>query len=121
MIEANLLRSEGILIINPTGEIQATDIDRLSLLVNPYLEENGKLNGILIFFEPFPGWENFSTMLKHLKFVDNYHRRVARVAMVTDSKVKAILPKLADIFVSADVRHFEFQDRDAAEDWLKSV
>lgn len=121
MIETKLMRDDGILVINPVSELEIADFDRLNLLVNPYLEDNGKLNGILIFFEAFSGWENFAAMLKHIQFVDNHHEKVKRIAFITDSTAKSMLPKLADYFVAAEVRHFDFKDRDVAEKWLKSA
>jgi hypothetical protein len=56
----------------------------------------------------------------HIRFVRNYHEKIERVAAVTDNGFLAILPKVADHFVAAEVRHFDYQDRDEALSWLRT-
>ena len=41
-----------------------------------------------------------------------------RIAAVTDGGVLAVQPRIAKHFVAAEVRHFEYADRDAALRWL---
>jgi hypothetical protein len=118
MIEAKLMRSDGILIVAPTGVLQRTDFERLRLLVDPYIEEHGILRGLLIDAESFPGWEDFGGLIAHLNFARNHEASIARVAAVTDSPVLALLPVLANHFSAAEVRHFEYRDRDRALAWL---
>ena len=59
-------------------------------------------------------------MLSHIRFVNHYEKKIERVAAVTDNGFLAILPKVADQFVSAEVRHFDYQDRDKALNWLRT-
>jgi len=119
MIDAKLMRKDGILIVAPCGQLRSTDFERLSLLVDPYIDVHGHLSGLLIDAETSASWEEFSSLLSHLRFVRNYHERIERVAAVTDSSFLAILPRVADHFTAAEVRHFEYRDRDAALAWLR--
>ena len=41
-----------------------------------------------------------------------------RVALVTDSKLVAILPKFASHFVAAEVKHFAYGDMQSAHAWV---
>jgi len=116
MIDAKLLREEGILVVAPVDRLQSSDFERLRLLADPYIEAHGELNGLLIDAESFPGWQDFSSLLSHLRFVRNYQEKIERVAAVTDSGFLAILPRVADYFVAAEVRHFEYRERDASLD-----
>lgn len=120
MINAQLLREEGLLIVSPVHKLEATDFDRLRLLVDPYIEAHGEIKGLLIDAESFPGWEDFSGLLEHLRFVRDYQQRIRQVAAVTDNGFLAILPKVADYFAAAKVRHFDYQDRDRALIWLRT-
>jgi hypothetical protein len=120
MIRAQLLRDKGILVVSPEDRLESTDFERLRLLADPYIEEHGELNGLLIDAESFPGWEDFSSMLSHLKFVHNYQKNIKRVAAVTDNGFLAILPIVADYFAVAEVRRFEYRDRDTALNWLRT-
>jgi hypothetical protein len=119
MIEAKLMRSDGILVVNPTGALDRTDFEQLRLLVDPYIEEHGRLRGLLIDAESFPGWEDFGGLLSHLRFARSHEAHIRRVAAVTDSRLLAILPRLADHFSAAEVRHFEYRERDRALAWLR--
>ena len=121
MIDAKLMRGDGILVVTPVGQLKSTDFDQLRLLVDPYIETHGSLTGLLIDAESPPGWEDFNALLRHLRFVQNYHERIERVAAVTDSSILAILPKIADHFSAAEVRHFEYRERDKALAWLRSA
>ncbi len=98
MINAELLRENGILIVSPVATLEAIDFECVRLLVAPYIEEHGELNGLLIDVETFPGREDFSGMLSHLRFVHDYRQRINRVAAVTDNDILAILPQVADYF-----------------------
>jgi len=120
MIEAQLLREDGILVVSPVDMLEATDFERLRLLADPYIEQHGELKGLLIDVETFPGWEDFSGLLSHLRFVNDYQQRIDRVAAVTDNGFLAILPKVADYFAAAEVRHFDYTDRGLALNWLRT-
>jgi len=107
-----------ILSITPEGRLEAEDFARLAQEVDPYLEEHGQLKGLMIETESFPGWQDFAALLSHLRFVKAHHEKVRRVAAVTDSRFLSILPQVASHFVKAEVRHFPYQDRQIALDWL---
>lgn len=119
MIKHKFLKDDGILIIEPVSSLQESDFDMLSTLVDPYIQENGKLNGLVIHTESFPGWQDFASMLAHIKFVKDHHALISKVAAVADEGIIAILPAIADRFVKADVKHFGADDLDAALDWIK--
>lgn len=120
MIHHELLRDEGILIVTPEGPLESMDFEVLAREVDPYIEEEGKLNGLMIYAESFPGWDNFAALVSHVKFVKHHHQNIRKVAAVTDSGFLSILPRVASHFVHADVRHFGYRDKEGALNWLKS-
>jgi hypothetical protein len=89
-------------------------------MVDPYIEQHGKLKGLLIHANNFPGWSDFAALVSHLRFVRDHHRQIERIAVATDSGVLSVLPRIASHFVAAEVQHFEYADRDAALRWLAS-
>ena len=119
MLSHQLLRDDGILILEPQGPLQVADFDALNLEINPYLEKEGRLRGLLIDAAEFPGWESFAALLSHLRFIRDHHRLIAKVAAVSDNKFLSIAPRVASHFVKAEVRHFPSHDRDAALAWLR--
>jgi hypothetical protein len=120
MIQYELLREQGILILRPQTALQADDFAALARVVDPYLEQHGDLRGLLIDAPSFPGWDDFSALLSHLRFVRDHHRRIKRIAVVSDSTFLSVAPKIASHFVSAQLRTFDAADRAAALAWLQA-
>ncbi|HEY9198087.1 MAG TPA: STAS/SEC14 domain-containing protein [Gammaproteobacteria bacterium] len=121
MLEAKLMREDGILVLIPSGTSDAVDFERLHLLVDPYIEKQGVLNGVMIYADSYPGWEGFTSLLSQLRFIDEEKHRIRRVAAVTDSGFLSILPQVGNFFVDAEVRHFHYDDHQVAMEWLKGV
>ncbi|MEO8674958.1 MAG: STAS/SEC14 domain-containing protein [Casimicrobiaceae bacterium] len=118
MIHEELLRDRGILIITPKGPLEKSDFVVLAREIDPYIEEKGALRGLMIYAKAFPGWNDFGTLVSHLAFVKNHERFIPRIATVSDSAILTIMPQIAAHFIHAEVRHFDFDDRDAALAWL---
>ena len=120
MVKFELMKEKGILIAEPHGPLSRDDFANLAAAVDPFIEQNGELNGLMLCpGKHFPGWENFSSLLAHFKFVKNHHRHIAKVAAVTDSGFLSILPHIASHFVQAEVKHFDTKDKEKAMEWLE--
>jgi len=120
MLNYELNRMEGILILKPIGSLESTDFEKLSGEVDPYIIEKGTLNGLMIYAKSFPGWENFAAFLSHMIFVKNHHQKIKKIAAVTGSSFLSIMPQVANHFIQAEIRHFDYDDKDTALNWLKS-
>lgn len=120
MLNYELNRAESILILKPIGPLESTDFEKLAREVDSYLIEKGKLNGLMIYAKSFPGWDNFAAFLSHIKFVKNHHQKIKKIAAVTSSGFLSIMPQVANHFIRAEVRHFDYNDKDTALDWLKA-
>jgi len=120
MIQHELQRDTGILIITPQGPLEQKDFEMLAREVDPYIQEKGRLNGLMIHAKSFPGWHDFAALVSHFKFVKNHHQQIAKVAAVTDSGFLSIMPSVAKHFVHANVKHFDYSEKDNALKWLKS-
>jgi hypothetical protein len=119
MISFQIIKDEGIVIVEPSGPLEHSDFEKLRAEVDAYIEENGSLNGLMIRTRSFPGWESFEAFIDHMKFIKGHHEKIRRVAVVTDSKVLAIGPGIAKHFVSAEIKHFVYDESDAARKWLQ--
>ena len=120
MIQRELLRERGILILKPEGALQAEDFAALGATVDPYIEQHGEIKGLVIDAPSSPGWENFAALLSHRRFVRGHHRRVRRLAVLSDSALLAFVPKIASHFVSAQVRTFKSSGRAEALAWIEA-
>jgi len=118
MIQFELLRDHGILILSPDGPLEKGDFERLSQEIDPFIVANGKLTGLMICAKAFPGWESFGALVSHLRFVKDHHRKIDRIAAVTDSEFLKIMPHIAKHFVSAEIRQFPSDERTEALAWI---
>lgn len=119
MLDYSILMPEGILVLEPRTLLTKEDFSGLATEVDSYLTSHDRLQGVLIHAKAFPGWEDFDGFTAHMRFFREHHKKVARVAVVTDSPLASILESLGKHFVAADVRHFPYVDRAKALDWLK--
>ena len=120
MLRFELLRDRRILLITPEGPLQRADFEQLAQEIDPFIAANGKLVGVMIHAESFPGWKSFGALVSHLKFVADHHRQIERVAAVTNSGFLKIVPRIASHFVQARIRHFDPSEKDHALAWLET-
>jgi hypothetical protein len=57
-------------------------------------------------------------MLAHLKFLRDHIEKIEKVAVVADGALANIVPDTANLFVNAQVRHFDYAREDEAWDWI---
>ena len=55
MIHSELLADQAVLVLTPAGPLTAADFTRIAAMVDPYIEQHGKLKGLLIHASSFPG------------------------------------------------------------------
>ncbi len=118
MMNYELLGDKGVLKLHPEGPLEAADFNLITSQVDSYLAEHGKLRGVLIHAKSFPGWKDFAAMLAHFKFLKDHIKRIDRVAVVADGALAHVIPGIANHFVHAQVRHFDFMREDEALDWI---
>jgi len=120
MIKFELLRDRSILLITPSGPLEKGDFEQLAEEIDPFIASKGKLVGLMIHTESFPGWESLGAFVSHLKFVGDHHRQIERIAAVTNSGFLKIMPRIASHFVHAKIKRFDFCEKDRALKWLET-
>lgn len=118
MLKVELDESIGIVTLTPDGELSEGDFVYAANIIDPFIVKTGMLLGIVIVSRQFPCWESFGAMLKHFKFVKGHHKKISYVALVTDSKVADFAEIIVDHFVSAKIKHFEFEEIEDAKKWI---
>jgi hypothetical protein len=121
VLDYSIMKPEGILVLKPHAPLSKEDFAGLSAAVDAYLSDHAKLHGVLIHTKGFPGWENFGGFTSHMHFVRDHHKKVERIAVVTDSHMGDVAESFGKHFVAAEVKHFPFPDDAAALDWLKAA
>ena len=118
MLNHKLLPNEGILILEPTVPLESDDFETLAKVIDPYIDEHGKLSGVMIHAKSFPGWVNIEAFFTHMRFIESHHKNIQRLAVVSDSYLLKEMPKLADHLLDAEVKHFAESKYEDAMQWL---
>jgi hypothetical protein len=105
-------------VVEPREALTAEDFQAVARAIDPYIEQHGKLTGLLLDAPSFPGWDSFGALVAHLRFVRDHHRRIERVAAVTDNEFLRIAPRIADHFAHPEIRVFPSAERAQALAWL---
>jgi hypothetical protein len=120
MLNISLDKKRGIAVLEPVETLSKEDFEKAAGIIDPYIKETGKLHGIVIHVESFPGWDSFAALIKHFKFIKNHHQKVARVAFVTDSPIGGFAEHVASHFVNAEIKHFSFGRLPDAKEWASA-
>jgi hypothetical protein len=118
MLHVRLDREKAIAILEPEGALSKEDFDNAVKLIDPFIEEHGKLNGVIIYTKSFPGWKSFAALSRHITFIKNHHKEIKRLAFVTDSIVGDLAENITGHFVEAEIKSFAFEQLEEAKTWI---
>jgi N-acetylglucosamine kinase-like BadF-type ATPase len=118
MLDHTLDAANSILHLRPKAALQKEDFAQLAKIVDPHIEKTGDLAGLILEAAKFPGWDSFGALAAHLRFVRDHHKRVKKIAIVTDSAMGNVGEKLASHFVAAEIKHFAAGQTEAAKQWI---
>lgn len=118
MLTLSLNETDGIALLEPHGELTRDDFISVAGLIDPYIEKEGGLNGLMIHTREFPGWDSFGAMLTHFRFVREHHKKIKRLAIVTDSPIGEFAEHIANHFFCAEIKRFAYDEMDQAKNWL---
>ncbi|MFF9481856.1 STAS/SEC14 domain-containing protein [Streptomyces sp. NPDC014733] len=111
------LTESDVLVVEVGPPLRAQDFDALALTVDTWLGTHPELAGVVVHVREFPGWENLSGLIRHVRFIRDHHRKVRKIALAADGKVAALMPQFANHFVRAEVRRFGYDALDDAVAW----
>jgi hypothetical protein len=114
-----LLADCGIIVVEVSAPLRAQDFEALALTADTWIEAHGDLRGIVIHAREFPGWQDVGSFFRHMRFVRNHHRKVARVALAAEGKLTSLAPRIAEHFVKAQIKAFPYDALDSAIAWAQ--
>ncbi len=121
MLKIDLDKKTSTLTLEPQVALVSKDFDEVTKLVDPFIQSSGQLKGIIIYVKDFHGWDSFSALIRHLKFIKNHHKKVSHIAFVTDSLIGDLAEHVGSHFVSAEVKHFPFTHLKEAQEWIQGT
>lgn len=120
MVNVEFDEKDGIVILIPSGALREEDFANVAEMVDPYITEQGKLNGLIVYTKAFPAWADFSALLTHLHFVRDHHKHIEKVALVSDIALAGFTKSIVNHFVNAEVATFGYHGLDDAKHWMLS-
>jgi len=118
MLNTILDTATKIVTLQPHGALKKEDFDNAVKIIDPFIEEHGKLNGVIIYTETFPGWDDFAAFNRHLVFIKNHHKEIKKLAFVTNSLVGDFGEMMTGHFVEAVIKNFSFDQLEDAKTWI---
>jgi hypothetical protein len=116
-IAHRLLPESGVIVVEVTQALRAQDFDALAFTADTWIEDHGSLQGLVIHAREFPGWQNLGSFLRHVRFVRDHHLKVKRIAFAAETKMASLVPRIAELFVHAEVQSFGYDELDRAVAW----
>lgn len=116
-INVSVEENQRVVRVRPRGSLTKSDFLQLAEEIDPLIEEWGDLNGLVIESGDFPGWQSLGAMIQHLRFVSNHHRKIRRIALVTESPLGQLTEHITGHFVAARIKQFDPADLDIALEW----
>jgi hypothetical protein len=120
MLAYHLNPQTGIVELRPRGPLEAHDFTSLSLTMNTYIEDHGKLRGLLLELDHFPGFDDWDAVAAQLRFVREHLPKVDRIALVTDNPWLEPLPDVLRLLTPLEVKRFPLERRGDAFAWIVS-
>lgn len=116
-IEPRLISDTGVLVLEITHPLREADFDAVSAVADTWIGAHGGLNGLVLHARSFPGWENLGALARHVRFVRDHHRKVARIAVAVDGTLATLAPHVGEHFVESEVKVFGYDELEAAIGW----
>jgi len=120
MLNIELIEDKSLAILSSDNKLDEKDFVQAGKLIDPFIQQHGHLNGLIIHTQKFPGWENFNAFIAHLRFVHDHHKKIRRVAFVSDSSLLQHLQTISRHFVAAEIKEFNYSELESASDWAAS-
>ncbi|MEP6655502.1 MAG: STAS/SEC14 domain-containing protein [Myxococcales bacterium] len=112
-----LIPESGVIVAEVKSALRAQDFDALAVTADTWIEAHGDLRGIVIHTREFPGWENLGSLMSHVRFIRDHHRKVKRIALAADSPLASLMPRFVEHFVKAEVKAFNYNELESAIAW----
>lgn len=109
------------LLLEPAGALTRRDLAALAERFEARTVATGRAPNLVVRADSFPTWTEVAALVQHLRFIVSRHKRVRRVALVSDAPALERAPRIARLLVAPEVRHFPADRLDAALAWVGSA
>ena len=120
MLAYHLNPETGIVELRPRGPLEAQDFTSLWLTMKSYIEDHGRLRGLLLELDRFPGFDDWDAIAAQIRFVRRNLPKVDRIARLTDNPWLEPRPDVLRLLTPLEVKRFPLERRGDAFAWIVS-
>ncbi len=114
----NLDTAGDVAVLRVSGVLAKSDYAKVMPQLEEQLAVHDKVR-VMVVLDDFSGWTP-SGLLEELKLDVSHRKDFEKVAVVGDKSLEELGTKITRPFFSGEVHYFDKQERDEAEEWLKS-
>ena len=104
--------------LKAVGKLSDADYENLIPRIESILAEEGKIK-LLVDLTEFEGWE-WQAAWDDVAFGIKHWNDITKMAVIGDARWEALVAKIADKLMSAEVKQFPSAETDDAWAWVKS-
>lgn len=108
----------GVLLLDVKNPFNAEDFETILEIIDPYFEQNGELEGIIIHAKKFPYWKGARNRQEYLNFASANHHKFQKAALAMGGFFTKIVARLAKGRVHPEVKIFKHNQIEKAQDWI---
>jgi len=120
-MEVSIFTDASIAMLEPHDPMTKSDFERAAKLIDPYIQSNGELLGLIIHTRVFPGWDSAEAFMAHMDFIKKHHKYIRGLAFATESKLIDIAKSVGGYVIDMEVRSFGYDEVEAAKKWILSL
>jgi hypothetical protein len=116
-----LLDEPGILVAEPKTPLDVEDFDVLQAEVDPWILRHGMLQGVVVQFGQFSGWNRAGSFVRQVQFLRAHRTKVRRLAWIGAPQMLEPAFTLARPWLrTPELKCFPRDQRDRAISWVQA-
>lgn len=120
MLYTKIDEQKRVAILEADGPLTKVDFQRSGELFAKYNQSNGRLKGLIIYTEKFPGWGSVRDLPHHIRYASSHKNKAERVAFVTNSYWSIWVKLFGHILTGTTTKVFRHDQFYMAENWVLS-
>lgn len=117
LVDVQRRDEDGVIVVEVDAPLRREDIDVISAELDDWLRDHDSLPGLVLHARHFPGWENLSGLVNHVRLVAGHQSRIERLALVLDQPGVDLAARMVGTLLHPEVRHFPADATDDAIRW----
>lgn len=119
MLNVMLNGKDLIVTLVPKNDLGQNDFEVASKIIDTFIQKHEKINGIIVSCEELLSWDTFVSLISHLKFINQYEKKVPYISIVCDEANESVLNAFAQHFTNSVMEKFSCDSIFQANAWIK--